>query len=213
MARILVACEISGKVRDAFRVAGHDAWSCDISSISSEEAAKQKFPEFHYACDAASILYKDWNALIAFPPCTYLSVSGMHWTARGLRDPKLTDDALDLVKTFMFADIKYIAIENPVGVISTRVRKPDQTIQPYMFGHDASKRTCLWLKNLPKLKPTSLVQPRTVKRDGVEYKRWGNQTDSGQNKLGPSDKRAAIRSETYDGIASAMADQWGGVIR
>jgi site-specific DNA-cytosine methylase len=213
MARILVACEISGKVRDAFRVAGHDAWSCDIAAIQDNEAAKQKFPEFHHVCDASSILDDGWDALIAFPPCTYLSVSGMHWTARGLRDSKLTDQALDLVKTFMFADIKYIAIENPVGVIGTRIRKPDQTIQPYMFGHDASKRTCLWLKNLPKLKATSFVQPRIVKKGSTDLKRWSNQTDSGQNKLGPSESRAAKRAETYDGIAAAMADQWGCVIR
>jgi len=146
-----------------------------------------------------------WDLMIAHPPCTYLSVSGMHWTARGLRDPQLTEDALAFVQLLMNAPIDRICIENPVSVISSRIRKPEQTIQPWQFGHDASKRTCLWLKSLPTLAPTSIIEPRIV--DG--RKRWGNQTDSGQNRLGPSDDRWKIRSETYAGIANAMAEQWG----
>jgi hypothetical protein len=158
----------------------------------------------HYQCDVTEILDHGWNLLIAHPPCTYLSVSGMHWTTRGLRDPKLTEDALDFVRLFMDAPIERIAIENPVSVISSRIRKPDQIIQPYQFGHDASKKTCLWLKGLPLLKPTQMVEPRIV---GGKT-RWGNQTDSGQNKLPPSKDRWKLRSKTYEGIADAMAAQW-----
>jgi hypothetical protein len=131
----------------------------------------------------------------------------MHWTTRGLRDPKLTEDALDFVKLLMDAPIPKIALENPVSVISSRIRKPDQIVNPYEFGHDASKKTCLWLKNLPKLIATDFVEPRIING----RKRWGNQTDSGQNKLAPSDDRWKIRSATYEGIAKAMAEQWGSV--
>jgi hypothetical protein len=142
--------------------------------------------------------------MIAHPPCTYLSVSGMHWTRRGLRDPKLTEDALGFVRALMDAPIEGIAIENPVSVISSRIRKPDQIVQPWQFGHDASKKTCLWLKNLPPLHATKIVEPRIVNG----RKRWGNQTDSGQNRLPPSADRWKIRSATYQGIADAMAAQW-----
>ena len=143
--------------------------------------------------------------MVAHPPCTYLSVSGMHWTKRGLRDPQLTEDALEFVQLLLDAPIEKIALENPVSVISSRIRKPDQIINPWQFGHDASKKTCLWLKNLPPLLSTDIIEPRII--DGK--KRWGNQTDSGQNKLAPSDDRWKIRSETYAGIAAAMAEQWG----
>jgi len=143
--------------------------------------------------------------MIAHPPCTYLSVSGMHWTKRGLRDPQLTEDALEFVRLLLDAPIERIALENPVSVISSRIRKPDQLINPWQFGHDASKKTCLWLKNLPQLQPTKIIEPRIINGK----KRWGNQTDSGQNKLGPSEDRWKIRSETYKGIAEAMAQQWG----
>lgn len=125
-----------------------------------------------------------------------------------LRDPQLTEDALKFVRLLMNAPIDRICIENPVSVISTQIRKPDQIIQPYQFGHDASKRTCLWLKNLPKLAHTQYVEPRIVQSNGKTYKRWANQTDSGQNKLTPSDDRWKLRSETYSGIADAMASQW-----
>lgn len=197
--RVLVACESSGVVRDAFRARGHFAMSCDL--LSAER------PGPHHQGDVRELLNQEWDLLIAHPPCTYLSVSGMHWTTRGLRDPKLTEDALDFVRLFMNAPIERIAIENPVSVISSRIRKPDQIIQPYQFGHDASKKTCLWLKNLPPLNPTQIVAPRIV--NGKE--RWGNQTDSGQNKLPPSKNRWRLRSKTYQGIADAMAEQWGGL--
>ena len=196
--RVLVACESSGTVRDAFIRAGHYAASCDL--LPSESPLGD-----HFQCNVLDILDHDWDLLIAHPPCTYLSVSGMHWTTRGLRDPKLTEDALDFARTLMDAPIEKIAIENPVSVISSRIRKPDQIIQPYQFGHDASKKTCLWLKNLPLLKPTQYVEPRMV--NGKP--RWSNQTDSGQNRLPPSKDRWKIRSQTYEGIANAMAAQWG----
>jgi len=171
--------------------------SCDLLPTDS--------PGPHYQGDVTDIINDGWDLMIAHPPCTYLSVSGMHWTKRGLRDPKLTEDALDFVHMLMKAPIERIAIENPISVISTRIRKPDQIITPYQFGHDASKKTCLWLKNLPLLAPTDIIEPRVI--DGK--KRWGNQTDSGQNKLPPSKDRWKIRSETYEGIANAMAQQWG----
>lgn len=195
--KILIACEYSGRVRDAFIKAGHDALSCDLLPTD--------VPGPHYQGDVTDIINDGWDLMVAHPPCTYLSVSGMHWTTRGLRDPQLTEDALAFVRLLMAAPIERIAIENPISVISSRIRKPDQIITPYMFGHDASKKTCLWLKNLPPLTATQIVEPRIV--DG--RKRWGNQTDSGQNKLGPSADRWKIRSETYQGIADAMADQWG----
>lgn len=195
--RVLVACESSGAVRDAFAARGHDAWSCDLLPA----------PGQHYQCDVREVLDQPWDLLIAHPPCTYLSVSGMHWTVRGLRDPKLTEDALALVRLLMDAPVPRIAIENPVSVISSRIRKPDQIVQPWQFGHDASKATCLWLKGLPRLvdDPANHVAPRIVNG----RKRWANQCDSGQNKLGPSADRWQKRSQTYNGIAQAMAEQWG----
>jgi len=194
--KVLVACEYSGTVRDAFIAAGHDAMSCDLLPTD--------VPGPHYQGDVRDIINGGWDLMVAHPPCTYLSVSGMHWTTRGLRDPKLTEDALAFVRLLMRAPIPRIVIENPVSVISSRIRKPDQIIQPYEYGHDASKRTCLWLYNLPHLVPTSHVAPRIVNGK----KRWGNQCDSGQNKLGPSDDRWKVRSETFTGIAQAMASQW-----
>jgi len=199
--RVLVACEYSGRVRDAFLAKGHYAMSCDLLPSDSLNSGD------HYQGDVTEILDHDWDLMIAHPPCTYLSVSGMHWTTRGLRDPKLTEDALDFVNLLMDAPIPKIALENPVSVISSRIRKPDQIVNPYEFGHDASKKTCLWLKNLPKLIATDFVEPRIING----RKRWGNQTDSGQNKLAPSDDRWKIRSATYEGIAKAMAEQWGSV--
>jgi hypothetical protein len=193
--RVLIACESSGTVRDAFASRGHFALSCDLLSSSGN----------HYQGDVKDVLHYGWDLMIAHPPCTYLSVSGMHWTARGLRDPQLTEDALDFVRLLMNAPIAKIAIENPVSIISTRIRKPDQTIQPYQFGHEASKRTCFWLKGLPRLNPTQFVEPRIV--NGLH--RWANQTDAGQNKLPPSADRWRMRSKTYKGIADAMAMQWG----
>jgi hypothetical protein len=195
MLKVLVACEYSGKVRDAFTRMGHFAMSCDLLPTDA--------PGLHYQGDVTDILNQGWDIMIAHPPCTYLSVSGMHWTTRGLRDPQLTEDALDFVRLLMDAPVPRIAIENPISVISSRIRKPDQIIQPWWFGHDASKKTCLWLKNLPLLTPTNKMQ-------GDDKTRRGNQTASGQNKLPPSKDRWKIRSETYQGIADAMAAQWGG---
>lgn len=216
--RILTACESSGRVRDAFIRLGHDAISCDI--LPTEQ------PGPHHQGDVLEFLpTREWDMMIAFPPCTYLSASGMHWTARGMRDPKLTEDALDFVRRLMAAPIRMKAIENPVGIISTRIRRPDQIIQPHEHGHDASKKTCLWLENLPKIKPTTMVPGRRVCCGVTLYPtqphcplcggtkrpllRWGNQQDSGQNNLPDSKGRDKERSRTYPGIAAAFASQWG----
>lgn len=195
--RVLIACEYSGTVRDAFLRLGHDAMSCDL--LPTEK------PGPHYQGNVLDVINLAWDLMIAHPPCTYLSVSGMHWTARGLRDPQLTEDALYFVQQLLSAPIPRIALENPVSVISSRIRKPDQIVQPYEYGHDASKKTCLWLKNLPPLTPTKHIPPRIIEGK----KRWSNQTNTGQNRLSPSPDRWKHRSATYSGIASAMAEQWG----
>ena len=194
--RVLVACEYSGTVRDAFAAQGHDAMSCDILPTDK--------PGNHYQGDVRDVLDDGWDLMICHPPCTYLCSSGLHWNKRIDGRQALTDEALAFVKRLLDAPVPRIALENTIGCISSQIRKPDQTIQPYQFGHDASKSTCLWLKNLPVLTPTELIAPRIV--DGK--KRWSNQTDSGQNKLPPSADRWKIRSETYAGIAAAMAAQW-----
>lgn len=194
--KVLVACESSGVVRDAFARLGCYAVSCDLLPTES--------PGHHYQGNVFDIINDGWDLMIAHPPCTYLAVSGMHRTVRGLRDPELTEDALDFVRALMLAPIPKICIENPVSVISSRIRKPDQIIQPYQFGHNASKKTCLWLKGLPPLRPTKRIYGRII--DGLE--RFENQTDGGQNKIPPSADRWKIRSKTYEGIAEAMAQQW-----
>ena len=203
--RVLIACEFSGAVRDAFIAEGHDAMSCDLLPTEADGP--------HYQGDVRDVLDQGWDLMVAHPPCTYLAVSGMHWTARGLRNPQLTEDALDFVRLLLDAPIKRIALENPVGVISSRIRKPDQIIQPYQFGHDASKQTCLWLKNLPRLRPTEMVKPRLVTTpSGKIAKRWGNQCSNyGQDSLPPSPDRWKLRSLTYPGIAKAMAQQWNNI--
>ena len=200
--KILIACEYSGRVRDAFIARGHDAMSCDLLPTDA--------PGPHYQGDVFDIINDGWDLMVAHPPCTYLSVSGMHWTTRGLRDPQLTEDALAFVQRLMDAPVERIAVENPISVISSRIRKPDQIISPYQFGHDASKKTCLWLKNLPLLTATQMVEPRIViTPSGKPAKRWGNQCDNyGQDKLPPSADRWKLRSATYQGIADAMAAQW-----
>jgi site-specific DNA-cytosine methylase len=190
----LIACEYSGTVRDAFLAKGHDAMSCDLLPTES--------PGPHYQGDVRDILGDGWDLMIAHPPCTYLSSSGMHWTTRGLRDPQLTEDALGFAQLLLNTNIPLIALENPIGVISSRIRKPDQIIQPWWFGDDASKKTCLWLKNLPPLTDAN-------KLPGDAKTRRANQTATGQNKLPPSPDRWKLRSTTYRGIASAMAEQWG----
>jgi hypothetical protein len=194
--RVLVACEYSGTVRDAFLKAGHDAMSCDL--LPTDIAGP------HYQGDVMDIIDQGWDLMIAHPPCTYLCSSGLHWNKRRPERAKQTEDALDFVRLLLAAPIPKIAIENPIGCISTRIRPPDQTVQPWQYGHDASKATCLWLKGLPPLRPTGFVEPRIV--DGK--RRWANQTDSGQNRLPPSADRWKIRSETYSGIADAMVSQW-----
>jgi hypothetical protein len=192
--KVLIACEYSGTVRDAFAALGHDVWSCDLLPTES--------PGQHYQGDVLDILDKKYDMMIAHPPCKYLSVSGMHWTKRGLRDPQLTEDALKFVRTLMNANIPKIAIENPISIISTQIIKPDQIIQPWMFGDNASKKTCLWLKGLPLLQPSNILSlPETG--------RWANQTASGQNNIPPGPNQWKIRSKTYQGIANAMAQQWG----
>lgn len=196
--RVLLACEFSGVSREAFRKLGHDAWSCDL--LPAQDGS-----ELHLQCDVFDVLNDEWDLMCAFPPCTYLCGSGMHWTTRGLRDPQLTENALEFVKELMGAPILRIAIENPVGCISSRIRKPDQIVQPFWFGDPESKKTCLWLKNLPLLEPTNMLSL-------PESGRWANQTPSGQNKLGPSADRWALRSKTYPGLANAMAEQWGSIV-
>ncbi len=216
--KVLVACEYSGRVRDAFLSRGHDAMSCDLLPTD--------VPGPHYHGDVRDVLYDGWDLMVAHPPCTYLCSSGLHWNGRTQGRQALTDESLQFVRLLLDAPIRYIALENPIGCISTHIRKPNQTIQPWMFGEDASKATCLWLKNLPNLMPTKEVAPRyvccgNVLPDGVgKYgcqnhngekiakARWANQTNGGQNKLAPSEDRWKLRSETYHGIANAMGQQW-----
>lgn len=193
--RVLVACEYSGRVRDAFRARGHDAWSCDLLPTDA--------PGPHIQGDVLAVLRDGWDLMVAHPPCTYLCSSGLHWNGRVPGRAALTEEALEFVRALLGAPIPRIALENPVGRISTAIRKPDQTIQPWQYGHPESKATCLWLKGLPLLRPTRVLEKPASGR-------WENQTPSGQNKLGPSADRWKIRSATYRGIADAMAEQWGG---
>jgi len=182
--KILIACEYSGAVRDAFRQRGHDAMSCDLLPTDATGP--------HHQGDVSDILNDGWDMLIGFPPCTHLAVSGARWFPEKRADGR-QQAALDFVRLLMNAPIEKIAIENPVSVISSQIRKPDQTIQPWQFGHGETKRTCLWLKGLPKLTPTDIV-------DGREQRIW---------KMPPSPDRWKERSKTFTGIANAMADQWG----
>lgn len=195
--KVLIACEFSGVVRDAFIKQGHDAWSCDL--LPSDK------PGPHYqGCIIDFLAAKpEWDLLIAHPPCTYLCSSGIHWNAKKPERQRLTLEALDFFNVLLSCShIPKRAIENPIGVASTLIRKPDQYIQPYEYGHPESKRTCLWLEGLPPLEPTNVLPlPETG--------RWDNQTASGQNNLGPSPDRWKLRSLTYPGIAEAMATQWG----
>lgn len=188
--KVLVACEFSGRVRDAFIAKGHDAMSCDL--LPSE------MPGPHCQGDVLNILDDGWDLMIAHPPCTDLAVSGARYFAKKKADGR-QQRSIDFFMKLANANIPRIAIENPVGIMSSIWRKPDQIIQPYMFGHDASKKTCLWLKNLPALLTTNIV----IKS------RYANQTPSGRNNLPPSPDRWKLRSITYQGIADAMAEQWG----
>jgi len=189
--RVLVACEYSGVVRDAFAAKGHDAWSCDILDSESEGQ--------HIRGDALEELHKGWDLMIAHPPCTHLSVSGARWFTEGKKPIFLRENALDFVKKLMAAPIDRICIENPVSVISSHIREADQTINPYQFGHTEYKRTCLWLKNLPLLKETDNVLEQTKELpDKIANRIWWLGSGKGKE-----------RSKFYTGIASAMADQWG----
>jgi len=182
---VLVACECSGAVRRAFRAKGHSAWSCDI--VPAEDGGE------HIQDDVLAVLEEtrgQWDLLCGFPPCTHVCVSGARWW----KDKReVQAEAICFVKALMDADIQRIAIENPIGILSTAIRKPDQIIQPWMFGHGETKATCLWLKGLPKLVPTNIV-------DGREAR---------VHRMAPGPNRARERSRTYQGIADAMAEQWG----
>ncbi len=193
--KVHVACQFSGAVRDEFVALGPDAWSCDLLPTES--------PGNHIEGDVLDVLGDGWDLMVAFPPCTYLCSSGLHWNKRRPERGLLTLEALDFVRALLSAPINRIAIENPIGCISTQIRKPDQIIQPWQFGHPESKSTCLWLKNLGLLEPTDVLP---LPASG----RWENQTPGGQNKLGPSADRWKLRSMTYPGIAAAMAGQWSG---
>lgn len=209
MSGVLIACESSGTVREAFRARGFDAWSCDL--LPADDGSER-----HIQGDALdAIRSRRWALVIGHPPCTYLSVSGLHWNARRPGRAEKTEQGLQFVRDMIDAARDQgaaLAIENPVSCISSRIRKPDQMIQPWQFGHDASKATCLWLWDLPKLQASAgqRVAGRLVTLpSGKVVERWANQTDSGQNRLPPSSDRWKQRSKTYQGIADAMAAQWG----
>jgi hypothetical protein len=185
--RVLIACEFSGTVRDAFTALGHEAWSCDLLPTESEGN--------HYQGDVLEFLeYVDcqWDLMIAHPPCTHLAVSGARWFKEKVTEQA---EALEFVHRLMNSPIPRIAIENPVSIISTKIRKPDQIIQPWMFGHGETKATCLWLKNLPLLSPTNIVSGREARI----------------HRMPPGPDRWKERSKTFKGIAAAMANQWGGI--
>ena len=250
--KVLVACESSGTVREAFRKLGHNAWSCDLlpaddgspfhfqqdclqvingGFIVADDSVDPLWPAFMsgaighdngdlmdakdprtgewgpYPAESVGAAMQ-WDIVIAHPPCTYLSSSGLHWNKRRPGRAEQTNHAAEFFMGVVNAcstHAKAWAIENPIGCMSRLWLKPDQIIHPHQFGHNASKSTCLWLHNLPKLTPTKHIEPRIV--SGL--KRWGNQTDSGQNRLSPSADRWKIRSKTFQGIADAMAQQWG----
>jgi site-specific DNA-cytosine methylase len=183
VARVLVACEFSGRVRDAFRLRGHDAWSCDLLPCEAD-------PQWHYQCDVRDVLWLGWDMLIAHPPCTHLAVSGARWWKDKLDEQA---EAIEFCRWLLDADVPRIAMENPIGKLSSAIRKPDQIIQPWQFGHGETKATCLWLKGLPPLTHTHVV-------DGREAR---------VHRMPPSADRWKLRSLTYPGIADAMADQWG----
>lgn len=180
--KILIACEFSGVVREAFRKLGHDAWSCDLLPAEDDSL-------YHLQCDVLTVLDQGWDMMIGHPPCTHLAVSGARWFKEKLVEQS---EALEFVKKLMYAPIPKICIENPISIISSKIRKPDQIIQPWQFGHGETKATCLWLKNLPKLIPTNVV-------DGREPR---------VHKMPPSKDRWKLRSKTFQGIADAMAKQW-----
>lgn len=182
--RVLVACEFSGAVREAFRRRGFDAWSCDL--LPAEDASP-----FHFQGDVLNRLRDGWDLMIAHPPCTHLAVSGARWFGLKRREQA---EAVEFFRELLTAPIDRIAVENPVSVVSSRLRPADQTIQPWQFGHGETKATCLWLKNLPLLQPTNVVEGREPRI----------------HLMAPGPDRWRERSRTFPGIAEAMAEQWGG---
>ncbi len=198
--RVLVACEFSGIVRDAFRSKGHDAWSCDLLPCESKH-----WIDFHIQADHDLHIFDiidtgNWDLLIAHPPCTYLCVSGARYWAERKQEQY---EAIQFFMAFAKTKVQRYCIENPVGIISRKWRKPDQYIQPYQFGHKISKKTGLWLKNLPLLTPTKIVEPEWI------YYKSGGRCSPDHYKNAFSKARSKLRSITYQGIAEAMAEQWG----
>ena len=197
--RVLVACEESQRVCIEFRRLGHEAYSCDIEECSGGH------PEWHLQQDVTELLKIKWDMIIAFPPCTHLAVSGARYFEEKRKDGR-QKQGIDFFMKFARADCEKIAIENPIGIMSTHFRKPDQIIQPYEFGHAERKSTCLWLKGLPKLRPTKIVEPVLhICGNGVVDSKWHYDTYNL-----PPKERAKERSKTFPGIAKAMAEQWGG---
>ena len=189
MTRVLVACEFSATVRDAFRRRGHDAWSCDLLPCEGD-------PAFHLQQDVREVLDLGWDLLIGHPPCNHLAVSGARWFKEKRRDGR-QQTAVEFFMALADAPIPRIAIENPICIMSTKWRKPDQIVQPWQFGHGETKATCLWLKGLPKLEPTNIVEGREARI----------------HRMAPGPDRWKLRSKTYQGLAAAMAEQWGGVAK
>jgi site-specific DNA-cytosine methylase len=206
--RVLVACEESQTVAKEFRKIGHEAFSCDILPCSGDH------PEWHYQCDLFEVIDKGWDLIIAHPPCTHLSSSGQWAFTKGIKDIKLKNDAIDFFMKIASSSCDKIAIENPIGVMSTNWRKPDQIIQPWMFGDMASKSTCLWLKGLPKLVPDVFNKPE------MEYHEWIDKKTGAKKRMEkwmydirtkPHKLRSTLSSKTFIGIAKAMANQWGSI--
>lgn len=222
---VLVACEESQRVCAAFRAKGHNAFSCDIMECSGGH------PEWHIQEDVLEFLHpgkgmffktqngeyrfvEKWDMIIAFPPCTHLCSAGQHWFTRGLKDPQLREDAVKFFMAFVNADCPRIAIENPVGIMSTRYRKPDCKTQPWHHGHPETKTTCLWLKGLPPLEPTHILEKpeggwKNQHFTNGRYSSFVNYDENGKVMRWNDPRTAIIRSKTYPGIAKAMADQWG----
>lgn len=206
--KVLVACEESQEVCKAFRVLGHEAYSCDIQDCSGGH------PEWHIKGDALEVIKQKWDLIIAHPPCTDLAVSGARWFKEKQADGR-QQKSIDFFMEFINADCPRIAVENPVCIMSTIYRKPDQIIQPYEYGHPTKKTTCLWLKGLPKLKPTNIVEPETEEflYSNGQLKKYGKGIGeavyNGKILAWNDPMTAKIRSKTFSGIAKAMAEQWG----
>lgn len=222
MKTLLVACEESQRVCIAFRQRGWEAYSCDVIDCSGGH------PEYHIkqdvlpllngncdfeTCDGVKHHIDRWNMLIAHPPCTELCSAGQHWFSRGIKDPKMREDAVDFFMRFINADCEHIAVENPIGIMSTRYRKPDCVVQPWQFGHPETKATCLWLKNLPSLVPTNIIKKpeggwENQQISNGKYTGFKNYDENGKILAWNDPRTKVIRSRTYIGIAEAMAEQW-----